>query len=308
MDSKRFRKYLLRLASVAIGISLMAYLYFSTDGEFTQFIKSMNLQTMLILIAVYAGILIIDISRLIVILHPSKKSVNPTSVRATILAPSLNMLLPGRAGDLNALVGSRASDWPIGQRTRNLVLLRLMDLVVLAIIGTILAASLLNYTLMLAMILAVIIGSMVVYKILPFLVGKFASVLKLPIGEFKPEEDQIALKRFALTGISSVLFWVIQGWFTYLVINSFTVDMLSFTTVLAAVAAANLSKLIPITPGGVGIYENTLAFTLTYLGGISVEIAAAAALADGVLRYVLTASMPWLGLAFSNSPKSEEEE
>ena len=308
MDSKRFRKYLLRLASVAIGISLMAYLYFSTDGEFTQFIKSMNLQTMLILIAVYAGILIIDISRLIVILHPSKKSVNPTSVRATILAPSLNMLLPGRAGDLNALVGSRASDWPIGQRTRNLVLLRLMDLVVLAIIGTILAASLLNYTLMLAMILAVIIGSMVVYKILPLLVGKFASVLKLPIGEFKPEEDHIALKRFALTGISSVLFWIIQGWFTYLVINSFTVDMMSFTTVLAAVAAANLSKLIPITPGGVGIYENTLAFTLTYLGGISVEIAAAAALADGVLRYVLTASMPWLGLAFSNSPKSEEEE
>lgn len=286
----------------------MAYLYFSTDGEFDGFIKSMNLQTMLILISVYAVILIIDISRLIIILHPTKQSVDSTSIRATIITPSLNMLLPGRAGDLNALVNSRASDWPMAQRARNLVLLRLMDLIVLTIIGTILAASFINFTMTLAMIFTVIIGCIIVYKILPFLVAKFASILNIPIGDFKPEQDQIALKRFALTGIYSVIFWIIQGWFTFLVIQSFGVESLSLTTVITAVAAANLSKLIPITPGGVGIYENTLAFALTYLGGISVEIAASAALADGVLRYVLTASMPWLGVAFTKSSNSQEEE
>lgn len=308
MNFKSSKKILLRLVSVAVGIALMAYLYSKTDGEFTALVTSMNFETLVILISAYSGILIIDIIRLIIILHPSRKSIDSTAIRGSIIAPSLNMLLPGRAGDLNALVSSRSSDWPIGQRTRNLVLLRLTDLIVLAVIGTLLAASFIDFGFTIAIIIAAVFACAGVYVTLPHLVGKFAAVLKLPIGDFKPEQDHIALRRFILTGISSIMFWAIQGLFTYLILRSFGIGNIGMLAVIAAVAAANLSKIVPITPGGVGIYENTLALALAHVGDISAEMAASAALVDGVLRYVLTASMPWLGLAFNASSISEEEE
>lgn len=302
------KKNVFRLASLVIGLSLMVYLFSSTEGELTTFLLSMKFDTLLIILCAYGGILFIDILRLIVILHPTRKSINPTSLRGSIIAPSLNMLLPGRAGDLNALVSSRSSDWPIAQRTRNLVLLRLTDLIVLAVLGTLLAASFINFGLTTLIIIAAIIACIGVYILLPYIVEKFAAILNLPIGDFKPEQDKIALSRFTLTGFSSVIFWVFQGLFTYLIIHSFEIESIGIISVIAAVAAANLSKIIPITPGGVGIYENVLAIALVQIGGISTEIAASVALADGVFRYVLTASMPWLGVAFNVSSNSGEEE
>ena len=71
---------------------------------------------------------------------------------------------------------------------------------------------------------------------------------------------------------------------------------------------ANLSKIIPITPGGVGIYENALSLSLVQLGGLSTETAASIALVDGIFRYILTASIPWLGLAIRSAESGVEEE
>lgn len=286
----------------------MFYLYSTTEGEFTQFVFSLNAQTLFVLIGAYSVILVTDVFRLSIVLHPTKKSISASSLRGSIIAPSLNMIFPGRAGDLNALVSSSSSDWPISQRARNLVLLRLTDLIVLSLIGAVLAASFINIRLTIGFIIIALLSCIGVYMFLPYIIEKFASVLKLPIGDFKPDEDQIALSRFTFSGFSSFVFWIIQGLFTYLIVNSFGVESIAIFSVIAAVAAANLSKIIPITPGGVGIYENALALALLHIGGLSTEIAASIALADGVFRYVLTASMPWLGLAFNTGSYSQEEE
>ena len=301
------RTNLFRFSSVLIGAGLLYYLFTSTDDQFTNYIKSLSMETIVILFGFYLVILLLDIIRLLIILHPNKKSINTLSFRGIILAPSLNMLFPGRAGDLNALVTSKSSDWPLAQRARNLVLLRLTDLMILSCFGALLATSIVDVGMTISIIIIGILAFLLTYKLLPHLIGKFATILNLPIGDFKPEEDKIAVNRFVLTGTSSIVFWTIQGVFTYLIIQSFGIDSMPTIAVISAVAVANLSKIIPITPGGVGIYENALSLSLVQLGGLSTETAASIALVDGIFRYILTASIPWLGLAI-NSTESEVEE
>ena len=301
------RTNLFRFSSILIGAGLLYYLFSSTDGQFTDYIKSLRMETIVILFGVYLVILLLDIIRLLIILHPNKKSMNTLSFRGIILAPSLNMLFPGRAGDLNALVTSKSSDWPLAQRARNLVLLRLTDLMILSCFAALLATSIVDVEMTISFIFIGILAFLLTYKLLPHLIGKFATILNLPIGDFKPEEDKIAANRFVLTGFSSIIFWTIQGLFTYLIIQSFGIDSIPTLAVISAVAVANLSKIIPITPGGVGIYENALSLALVQLGGLSIETAASIALVDGIVRYILTASIPWLGLAI-NSTESEVEE
>ena len=301
------RTNVFRFSSILIGAGLLYYLFSSTDGQFTDYIKSLRMETIVILFGVYLVILLLDIIRLLIILHPNKKSMNTLSFRGIILAPSLNMLFPGRAGDLNALVTSKSSDWPLAQRARNLVLLRLTDLMILSCFGALLATSIVDVGMTISIIIIGILAFLLTYKLLPHLIGKFATILNLPIGDFKPDEDKIALNRFVLTGFSSIVFWTIQGLFTYLIIQSFGIDSMPTLAVISAVAVANLSKIIPITPGGVGIYENALSLALVQLGGLSIETAASIALVDGIFRYILTASIPWLGLAI-NSTESEVEE
>jgi hypothetical protein len=298
------RRNAFRIFSIIVGAGLLFYLFSSTDGQFVDYIKSLRVETLAKLFAVYLVILLLDILRLLMILHPNKKSMNPLSFRGIILAPSLNMLFPGRAGDINALVASKSSDWPLAQRTRNLVLLRLTDLVILSCFAALLATSIVNIEMSISIIIISLFAFLFTYKMLPHFIEKFATIVNLPIGEFKPEEDKIAINRFVITGFSSTIFWTIQGLFTYLIILSFGVDSMSALAVISALSVANLSKIIPITPGGVGIYENALSLALVQLGDLSIETAGSIALVDGIFRYILTASIPWLGLAI-NSTNSE---
>jgi len=293
------RVNVLRFFSIIISVGLLSFLFMSTDGQFIDYIKSVRIDIIAMLFAVYLVILLVDIIRLLMILHPNKKSIDSFAFRGICLSPSLNMLFPGRAGDLNALVSSKSSDWPLAQRARNLVLLRLTDVMILSSFAALLATSIIDVEMSISIFVIGIVVFFFTYKMLPLLIGIFASIVNLPIGDYKPEEDKIAVNRFLLTGFSSIIFWTIQGLFTYLIIKSFGVDTMSPLVVISAISVANLSKIIPITPGGVGIYENALSFALTKLGGLSIEIAGSIALIDGIFRYILTASIPWLGLAIN---------
>ena len=298
------RTNVFRFFSIIIAVGLLSFLFMSTDGQFIDYIKSLRIEIIAMLFAVYLVILLVDIIRLLMILHPNRKSIDSLSFRGICLSPSLNMLFPGRAGDLNALVSSKSSDWPLAQRARNLVLLRLTDVMILSSFAALLATSIIDVEMSISIIIIGIVVFFFTYKMLPHFIEKFATIVNLPIGEFKPEEDKIAINRFMITGFSSTIFWTIQGLFTYLIILSFGVDSMSALAVISALSVANLSKIIPITPGGVGIYENALSLALVQLGDLSIETAGSIALVDGIFRYILTASIPWLGLAI-NSTNSE---
>ncbi len=291
-----WRQFAIRACSVAVGVILISFLWQKTDGEFLKLVQKVNWITIFIIIFSYSIVVFFDVIRLLFVFHPNSKSLTSTSIRGVIAAPSLNMLFPGRAGDLNALISSRSSDWPLGQRTRNLVLLRLTDLGTLAILTVILGSVFFDYWVTLIVMIVTLIAGFFVWASLPKIIEKFARVLNIPIGQTKPDEDSVVLQRFIASSSFSLVFWFVQGVFTWYLLYLLGIGEIGILATIGAISVANLSKLIPITPGGVGIYENILAYIFHTVGDMSAEVAATAALADGLSRYMLTGILPWLGV------------
>jgi uncharacterized protein (TIRG00374 family) len=98
-------------------------------------------------------------------------------------------------------------------------------------------------------------------------------------------------RTFAALGASSLLLWTIQTVVALVVLLAFDVSVPTLSLVNAgvlAIAIANLAKAVPITPGGVGIYEGTFALIIINLTGISWAVALGAAILDHALKNFIT--------------------
>ena len=97
---------------------------------------------------------------------------------------------------------------------------------------------------------------------------------------------------FARIGASSVAIWSLDVVTAALVLGAFEQVTLDPVTLLAvcffAVSVGNLAKVIPLSPGGVGLYEG--AFTLLVLGltPISASVAIGAAILDHAVKNAIT--------------------
>lgn len=71
--------------------------------------------------------------------------------------------------------------------------------------------------------------------------------------------------RFILLVIYSIVIWLLEGVAAYYVFAamSYTINL---PVIMFAVMAATLAKAIPITPGGVGVFEGTLILVLSMFG------------------------------------------
>ncbi|ELZ27252.1 hypothetical protein C474_17939 [Halogeometricum pallidum JCM 14848] len=117
---------------------------------------------------------------------------------------------------------------------------------------------------------------------------------------------------FARIGISSLGIWMLDVATAMLVLAAFDPGLAPIELVSVcffAVSVGNLAKVLPLSPGGVGLYEG--AFTLLVIGltGISPELALGAAVLDHAVKNVVTviggyASM--LGLNVSLTTAVEE--
>lgn len=100
------------------------------------------------------------------------------------------------------------------------------------------------------------------------------------------------LRNLALTPIStiniglfSILIWCLEVFMCFMICKMFHAQI-SFIVVMFAVALANISKTIPLTPGGVGVYEVIVATILT-IGGIPFGTATLVSVIDHLLKNLI---------------------
>jgi uncharacterized protein (TIRG00374 family) len=101
-------------------------------------------------------------------------------------------------------------------------------------------------------------------------------------------------RTFAVLGASSLLLWAIQTAVALVVLLAFDVSVSTLSLVTAgvlAISVANLAKAVPITPGGVGIYEGTFALIVINLTSIPWEVALGAAILDHALKNAITIAL-----------------
>ncbi|MFO7925251.1 MAG: flippase-like domain-containing protein [Halobacteriota archaeon] len=116
-----------------------------------------------------------------------------------------------------------------------------------------------------------------------------ASVIERFVGDVQAiAEDRRA---FAVVGTSSLVIWGIDILTAIVVFAAFGVELPVWLIVAVgffAVAVGNLAKVLPLSPGGIGLYEGAFTLIVVALTPIAWPTALAAAVVDHALKNVVT--------------------
>jgi uncharacterized protein (TIRG00374 family) len=120
---------------------------------------------------------------------------------------------------------------------------------------------------------------------------------------------------FARVGATSLLIWTLDVLTAVIVFAAFDVN-LSVATLLAvgffAVSVGNLAKVLPLSPGGIGLYEGAFSLLVVALvPGIAPETALGAAIVDHAVKNVVTiaggvVAMAWLNVSLTTAVEESE--
>lgn len=120
---------------------------------------------------------------------------------------------------------------------------------------------------------------------------------------------------FASVGASSVLIWTLDVVTALLVFAAFDVS-LPITTLVAvgffAVSVGNLAKVLPLSPGGIGLYEGAFALLVVGLTPVSWGVAVGAAIVDHAVKNLVTViggvvSMLLLNVSLTKAVEESQE-
>jgi len=138
--------------------------------------------------------------------------------------------------------------------------------------------------------------------------GHVASIIE----DFTGDVQTVAANPVAFSRVtaSSVLIWTIDVVTAIVVFAAFDVAASMGTLVVVsffAVSVGNLAKVLPLSPGGVGLYEGVFSvFVLALIPTVSWELALAVAVVDHAVKNVVTVlggsvSMAWLNVSLTTA-------
>ncbi|WP_135828044.1 flippase-like domain-containing protein [Halorussus halobius] len=146
----------------------------------------------------------------------------------------------------------------------------------------------------------------------------YADYVASVIERFTGDVQTVASDRaaFARVGATSLVIWSLDVVTALLVLTAFPTVSLPLPTLVAvcffAVSVGNLAKVLPLSPGGIGLYEG--AFTLLVIGltPISGTVALGAAILDHAVKNVVTlvggvASMLLLNVSLTTAVEESTE-
>jgi hypothetical protein len=116
-------------------------------------------------------------------------------------------------------------------------------------------------------------------------------------------------RAFARVGIGSLLIWTLDVVTAIVVLLAFGVD-LPLSALLAvgffAVSVGNLAKVLPLSPGGIGLYEGAFTLLVVGLTPVGPVTALSAAIVDHAVKNVVTVlggvgSMTWLNVSLTTA-------
>jgi uncharacterized protein (TIRG00374 family) len=98
-------------------------------------------------------------------------------------------------------------------------------------------------------------------------------------------------RAFAVIGASSLLIWGIDVVTALVVFAAFGVDLTLWELVAVgffAVSVGNLAKVLPLSPGGIGLYEGAFSLIVLALTPVGWSVALAAAIVDHAIKNLVT--------------------
>ncbi len=308
------KKLIYRLFSMFLGIGIIIGLItYAGTSELFEILNQTSMSWLLlsILISFFAWLF----RALFLKIHTKLKFIN--CFRIICIGYMLNAILPAKAGDINIIYSLKQRGISLVRSANILIHYRIMDLFSLILISLPLLLiymkdkipeNIINYLIIIGAIITIpalilIDKKGIISKLLQFLERKISiNFLKKFInrGHKLYADYEILLKnKKRWSALISLSGWIIEGLVSYIIAIAIG-HPINLYIIFLAVSLGNISKVIPITPGGIGIYETTVMLLLSIFG-IPAQISTLLALLDHAIKTAIGIILGSLSLIFSES-------
>jgi uncharacterized protein (TIRG00374 family) len=213
------------------------------------------------------------------------------STACIFVSQTVNLIVPARLGDfVRVFILKHEYHTTYSEGVSSLVVERVFDIFTVALLGAVAVFFVLNvpswfYT----VILLPLVAGVIFFVFLLFM-GKFSSenryiaIVLTMLHEIK--RASLSLKAVVLLGCSSVVIWLLDVLVCVAVVMMFQ-QQIPVAVIVLAIVIGNLVKAVPLTPGGVGTYEISLAITFG-LAGVDPAVATLIAVIDHLIKNLIT--------------------
>ena len=221
-------------------------------------------------------------------------SIRPTlgfSMACIFVSQTANLVIPARLGDIvRVFLLKHQYETTYSQGISSIAVERIYDILTVALIGLVSIPFFLNFPHeYLALIVVPLVGGAVFFVALLF-VGRIKSknrivtfILQM-LGEIRTVS--LSVRSMILLGGISIVIWLVDIAVCIFVVLMFRAP-LDIASVALAIVVGNLVKAVPITPGGLGTYEFTVAAILQR-GGMPHVTATLVAFIDHLIKNMVT--------------------
>jgi uncharacterized membrane protein YbhN (UPF0104 family) len=213
------------------------------------------------------------------------------STGCIFISQTANLIVPARLGDLvRVFILRHEYQATISQGISSLVVERVFDIVTVAILGAISLLFVFNVPDWFYSIILIPLGLGVVFYLILIFSGRLTSGHKyirilLTILE-QIRQVSLSLRSVISLSFLSIVIWILDVLVCFFVAMMFQVTI-PFAVVVLAIVIGNLVKAIPLTPGGVGTYELSVALTFT-IAGVDPAVATLIAVIDHLVKNLVT--------------------
>jgi uncharacterized protein (TIRG00374 family) len=227
-----------------------------------------------------------------IILRNLNYQVSITASTACIfISQTVNLIVPARIGDfVRVFILKHEYDTTYSEGVSSLVVERVFDIFTVALLGAVAVFFVVNVPAWFYTIIILPLVAGVIFFVLLLFMGKFSSenryiaIILTILHEIK--KASLSPKAIVVLGFSSVVIWLLDIFVCVAVVMMFQ-QQIPFAIIVLAIVIGNLVKAIPLTPGGVGTYEITLAITFG-LAGVDPAVATLIAIIDHLIKNLVT--------------------
>jgi uncharacterized membrane protein YbhN (UPF0104 family) len=203
----------------------------------------------------------------------------------------VNLIVPARLGDfVRVFILKHEYTTTYSEGVSSLVVERVFDIITIALLGAVSLLFVLNARSEFYIIIFVPIIAGALFFIFLLFIGtsssnnRYIQIILTMLHEIK--RASLTLRSIVLLGGSSMVIWLLDIIVCYAVVMMFR-QQIPFAIIVLAIVIGNLVKAVPVTPGGIGTYELSLAITFG-LAGVSPAVATLIAVIDHLIKNLVT--------------------
>lgn len=218
------------------------------------------------------------------------------STACILISQTVNLIVPARLGDLvRVVILKHENKATVSQGISSVVVERVFDILMVAVLGALSLPLVLDYLdvpdWFVTVTLLPIVAGVVFFLFLLAMKDRESGnkYLRFVLNMFNEvRAASLTFKSLFLLSGTSLVIWLLDAMACGAVVAMFG-EKIPFVVVILAVVIGNLVKAVPLTPGGVGTYELSVALTFQ-LAGVSPAVATLIAVIDHLIKNLVTAA------------------